>query len=316
MIGYMVADLTHSDRNITALNRQHVAHDKPASAPVAKTAVPPKTPISRFISKSAVEGLSPSEASVTNEPGSAMKGVVLTETGEALPTPEGAAGRNLQKLLADSPIQGIQLDFSRFANKPKKRNSQPPAENPQTDHETEDEHDEHDHKEHGPGSPCPVVRTRKVSVVPRSSLPVPVFAVSPTASQDKENVQSKRPVPHTAATAPVKAERRPTLGATGNPAAPKPERRTTLATAAPFSALTAKLAATTLAEPMYDFNDEDNLPSPFIKRNVPQATRVAPLRPRPSLGTARPIAGAAARPSARGTRLTATESKKAAARTG
>lgn len=224
----------------------------------------PKTPISRFAAKSAAV-LSPA-------PGSAMKGVVLTSTGEALPTPQAQkapdhhdvpAAKDLAKLLQASPVVG--LDFGRFAD---------------------DDHDDHDDDER-PHSPCPAERerppqrARKMSTATtRSSLPVLVAPPAPSLT----NVTNAPP--------PEKSSEKPPVVAT------KPERRAT----APVDKKLSKLLAA--AAPVYNLEDEENLPSPFIKRSVPTAnanpvaTRAAPARPtlvkRPSavgtgtLGKARP----------------------------
>ncbi|KAH7108091.1 kinase-like protein [Auriculariales sp. MPI-PUGE-AT-0066] len=277
-------------KNLNLLNRLHLTHEKSSTvlaASAISVMVPPKTPISRFISKSAVEGLSQAAPTISGEPGSAMKGVVMTETGEQLPTPSGAAGRNLANLLRASPVRAIQLDFSQFEKKRDGTSHQAAA---HVDHDSdEDQGDEqHEHEDDHHDSPCPPVRVRQISVGPRSSLPVPVSTAA-TSSQEKAATLGRRVA---TASAP-KLEKRATMTNVTAPASSvhKPERRATLASAVPTATVEKERTATTTAAaaaaaPIYDFNDEENLPSPFIKRNFPQATRVAPARPRPISGVA------------------------------
>ncbi|KZW01789.1 Pkinase-domain-containing protein [Exidia glandulosa HHB12029] len=191
----------------------------------------PKTPVSRFAAKS-------SATLALDSPGSAMQGVVLTTTGEVLPTPPPKhhavpESKDLAKLLQASPVVG--LDFAKFGREEEEGHSRPSSPCP-TPEEKEKER--------------PTLRARKISAVNiaagRSSLPVPVATSS-------------------------------TVPTTAKPTADRPDKEKENK---PRPSASSKLSPAAV----YDLADEENLPSPFIKRSLhpggaPVANRAAPARP-------------------------------------
>ncbi|ETW81215.1 hypothetical protein HETIRDRAFT_410279 [Heterobasidion irregulare TC 32-1] len=183
-----------------------------------------------------------------------MKGVILTETGEPLATPTPA---ELAKWFVESPKGG--LGFAQIFDFDK-------------DEEGEDEGDR------TLRSPSKFDRAKSLPVVGMGST----LASQMPAPQDEKNQAPAARVRRTsmirASTShPKLSESRQSAASTSSSSssasssssvarAPTPSVPLTTATLSAGRPQTSRSASTPAAPPVYDFTDEDNLPSPFLKR--------------------------------------------------
>jgi len=210
-------------------------------------------------------------------PPSAMKGVILTATGEPVATPSPA---ELAKLFVNTPKVG--LNFARIFDF-----------DSEDEEDEEDEEGEEDEEEPAPGEDGYETDTRPPSRRSSSSAgkddeddrtpqPSPTVAVRPTrlrrpsirASSQRPSLEG--PVPRASSAAPSGSTRSksrsrpPSSGSGSGSAAPRPAGRTSAPNAAPSNTVASQPA------PDYDLSDEENLPSPFLKKCDRQAlTRTA-----------------------------------------
>ncbi|KAF9242044.1 kinase-like domain-containing protein [Melanogaster broomeanus] len=193
-----------------------------------------ETPISRNVSRP-VQDLIPS----------AMKGVVLTQTGQPLATPTPA---ELANLFVNSPKVG--LDFAKIF-----------------DFESEAEDGDSDSEEEAM-PPSPTIRERPASELSShssgssgSSVPVQAPAVPPTRLR-KPSIRGsvQRPSVRKAGTLPTSASDPTGLTTSSRP------RATKSTNAKVEETVTSSKPLISARSTEYDLSDEENLPSPFLKR--------------------------------------------------
>lgn len=184
---------------------------------------------------------------------SAMKGVILTETGQPLATPTPA---ELANLFVNSPRVG--LDFAKIfdfeaetedEDSGSEEKAMPPSPSRRERPSSESSHGSSSTRESTPTSTVPPTRLRKPSI--RSSAtscpPLRRAATLPTSTSDPtELILSSARVGVRAKSTNVKIERAMRAKA----------RPTTSKAVTPVSTQPAE----------YDLSDEENLPSPFLKR--------------------------------------------------
>ncbi|KAH9949050.1 kinase-like protein [Amylocystis lapponica] len=252
-------------RNILAPLARFV--DSPERTPIRPPVTDPvfKTPMNRAAAKP-VPLPEPDFA-----PPSAMKGVILTATGEPIATPTPA---ELAKLFVDTPKVG--LDFAKIFDFDSEAGSDSDAD--EEGYET----DTRVPSSQSSSSTATVTASRRSSTgTDDDPTPQPSPAVRPT--------RLRRPS--------IRASsQRPSLDVPPADPAPKKHPR------APSAGPSTRLAKTgpTAAAPEYDLSDEENLPSPFLRRpdreritrtaSQPAGSMVARNAPRRSGTTLRAVA--------------------------
>ncbi|KAE9411493.1 kinase-like protein [Gymnopus androsaceus JB14] len=222
---------------------------------------------------------------VNPTPASAMKGVVLTSTGEILATP---ASGDLAKLFVESPKVG--LDFgkifdpnARQASEPSVEDSADEAESPPPSPSCRKEKTRRNgnatssDRSVSPSKPPPPTRIRRPSIRSSASRPNVPASISSSVSDPNNLTGSGQPkplpLPH------------PHLHNHSNSVS-LPNSRA--ATTAPGSATSARSMHRTNSAPAsaaeYDMVDDENLPSPFLKRGDRAATRSGSIGKRHSNG--------------------------------
>lgn len=215
-------------------------------------------------------------------PPSAMKGVILTATGEPVATPSPA---ELAKLFVDTPRVGLNFAKIFDFDSEDERDGE------------EDEYEDDDDDEPAPGEDGYETDTRPSSRRSsagssgsredddneRTPQPSPTIAVRPTRLR-RPSIRASSGRPSLEAPAPAAAPRR-SSGATSTGCA-----RTARSSSRPPSSACSAAAPTRAAKsstgpaavaaaqppPDYDLSDEENLPSPFLKKRDRQAlTRTA-----------------------------------------
>ncbi|KAG6331959.1 hypothetical protein ID866_7130 [Astraeus odoratus] len=179
---------------------------------------------------------------------SAMKGVILTQTGQPLATPTPT---ELASLFVNSPKVG--LDFAKIFD---------------FDADTENEESESE-EEAIPPSPSKRERVNSESNHGSSSTrePLPASVIPPTRLR-KPSIRSSRSSRPPLQKAPTRASTAdPTLTSVRGTTAGTTVRSMSTSTRAEQGVDTLKMASEIPAQPVeYDLSDEENLPSPFLKR--------------------------------------------------
>jgi hypothetical protein len=206
---------------------------------------------------------------------SAMKGVVLTATGEPLATP---AQGELAKLFVDSPKVG--LDFSKIFDKTSKFVSE--------DHDGQDTDDD----EGPPPSPC-IRKSSPDAGRPQSSVRASTSADQTPVTQSARQSRLRRPsliqrLPATKRSTVPSSESDPSSLSSSSqrtmpPTNNRPPHPSDSVSANPSSSATSTSSTGSKVKvprtdplPQYDLSDEENLPSPFLKRVERERVLVTP----------------------------------------
>lgn len=200
---------------------------------------------------------------------SAMKGVILTQTGESLATPTPA---ELAKLFAKPPK--VNIKFAKIFDF--------------------DDGGEDSDAEDGEGAidlpPSPSIRERTspemIASASSTKDPSHSTAIPPTRLR-KPSIRGSRRAPlRKAVTLPISAS-----AATGLASSSRPSKLTSSRTGSTDTCTTTKTVLPEQGE--YDLSDEENLPSPFLKRIERDRTTVPVRSKRPSTGNLLRIVAAA-----------------------
>jgi NIMA (never in mitosis gene a)-related kinase 2 len=228
-----------------------VTHPSPSKPPTSLRRHPfgpsLETPVSRRLLSEKLDSLP-----------SAMKGVVLTSTGEPLETP---AQCELAKLFIDSPKVG--LDFAKIFDKGSKV-----VDNVHEDEDTDEEEP--------PPSPC---GKRLSSDASRSQPSVPPSKASTGQSARESRLRrpslmqrlsrTERPTITSSVSDPCSLSSSPSQPEASNTRAdllPTSKSATALSSASSTSATLSNPVSNAQAQPQYNLEDAESLPSPFLKR--------------------------------------------------
>ncbi|KIM65896.1 hypothetical protein SCLCIDRAFT_111837 [Scleroderma citrinum Foug A] len=194
---------------------------------------------------------------------SAMKGVILTQTGQPLATPTPT---ELAKLFVDSPKVGLDFakifDFDAEAEDEESDSVEevlPPSPSTRERPSAESSHGSNSTREPSPVSSVPPTRLRKPSIRSSASSRPPLCRAATLPASSSESSEFTSSSTRAGATTKSTTDGRTEHGAT-----------------------LSKVAAMTSLQPpvQYDLSNEENLPSPFLKRAERERVRT-------SIGTVR-----------------------------